>query len=71
MGETMSLTFGRACLDRPALSLTLLVSRILADDPHDAFAPNDLAVPANPLHRCLYSHRPLRHGHDPNDPALL
>jgi hypothetical protein len=25
-------------------ALTLLVARVLTDDPHDAFAPDDLAV---------------------------
>jgi len=30
-------------------TLALLVARILADDPHDALAPDNLAVPADAL----------------------
>lgn len=54
-----------------ASALPLLVPGILANDPNDTFAPDDLAVPADLLHRCLYSHRPLRRGRDSNDPAFL
>src|SRR5262245_31916839 len=40
-----------------ALALPLLVPRVLADHPHDAVAPDDLAVAAHLLHRCDYFHR--------------
>src|SRR3954470_1801322 len=39
-----------------ALTLALLVARICADHPHNAVAPDDLAIPAHFLYRCLYSH---------------
>ena len=41
---------GSADASRPS-ALPLLVSCILADDPHRSFAPDYLAVPTQPLHR--------------------
>src|SRR6185437_3070038 len=39
------------------LALPLLVARVRrADHPHDAVAPDDLAVAADLLHRCQYLH---------------
>jgi hypothetical protein len=38
------------------LSLTLLMSGILADDPHGAMAPDDLALSANALDRSPHFH---------------
>jgi hypothetical protein len=39
--------------------LTLLVARVGADDTHDAFALDDLAVAADLLYRCQYFHDAL------------
>src|SRR6267143_581950 len=40
----------------PCLTLTLFVARVLADDAHDALAPDNLAVLANPRNRCFHFH---------------
>jgi len=37
-------------------ALALLVPQILADDPHDALAADDLAVAADSFDRCQYFH---------------
>src|SRR5262249_17872093 len=39
------------------LTLSLLVLLVRANDPHDAPAPHDLALVANPSHRCPDLHR--------------
>src|SRR5690242_16175176 len=46
----------RRCVPCGLLSLTLLVARIVADDPHDALAAHDLAVLAPDLDRRTYFH---------------
>ena len=43
-----------------SLSLPLLVLLVRADHPHHAAAADDLALVANPLHRCSDLHRRLR-----------
>src|SRR5919112_3275271 len=42
------------------LPLSLLVSRVLADDEHPAVAADDLALLAHRLHRRSYLHGPFR-----------
>src|SRR3954462_11587837 len=52
------------------LPLPLLVARIgRADDPHDAFAPDDLALHADLLHRCADLHGSSRHAFRAHDGA--
>ncbi len=52
-----------ACLLSP-LTLSLLVARIGADDPHHALAPHHLAPLTNPSHRAAHFHRsPLHASH--------
>src|SRR5262245_32963526 len=43
----------------PRLALTLLVTRIRADHPQDALAPDDLALAAHLLDRSIHFHRLL------------
>src|SRR5437867_9996509 len=48
----------RATPPSPILTLPLLVPRVLADDPHDAVAADDLAFLAARFHRRLNLHTP-------------
>ncbi|RRS32009.1 MAG: hypothetical protein OI74_12630 [Gammaproteobacteria bacterium (ex Lamellibrachia satsuma)] len=41
------------------LALALLVAAFFADDPHDTFATNDLAITADLFYRCTYFHEPV------------
>src|SRR4029434_812376 len=51
--------------------LTLLVTWIRADHPEHASPPDELAVLADPLHRCSHFHRTfLRRSGPSDDPSL-
>jgi hypothetical protein len=41
---------------RSRSALTLLVTRISTDHAHNAVAPNDFAIAADPLYRCQHFH---------------
>src|SRR5215470_10487990 len=41
-------------------ALALLVARVLAEHPHDALPPDDLALSTDGFHRCAYFHGHLR-----------
>src|SRR5213075_228708 len=58
-----------AVLTRPYSALTLFVARILADHPHHALAPHDLALAADLLHRRHHFHLALLLGAEDNSSA--